>query len=195
MKPVFSWSYISVIEVAGVAAFGILAVVQGQEKKRNVMTEAVQTRNESEIEQRNIRDSRYSAISSTQVEGGKVTYQIAIDEGGSEEATEVFRIILVSKIMEVWQPVPFVLGETREVLVEFTLFSPPVPKGSGERRIASILKNSRIIESSGNDYFDREATRTIARLTKLPPLPDYVKDELMVVTCLFSYRGEVTQER
>lgn len=144
----------------------------------------------SEIERRDMRGSRYSESSSRRVAGGKVTNQISVEEGGGGGTPEMFRTILVSRVWEAWRPSPLGLGEVREALVEFTLYSPPVPKGSKQNRPASEVRDIKIIESSGDYEFDLEARRTLERLTNLPPLPDYIKDAEKVVACLFSYRGE-----
>jgi outer membrane biosynthesis protein TonB len=151
----------------------------------------------SEIERRELRSSRYSAADSANVSGGRVTQQVAIDGGGGGGGTpETFRNVLVSLIWEKWRPKPLPLGEVKEALVEFTLYSPPVPQGArNKNRPVSVIREIRIVESSGDYDFDMEAQNALRRLTTVPPLPEYIKEDELVVSCLFSYRGESNKKR
>jgi len=134
----------------------------------------------------------YSASSS--VAGKNISRHVAVegaqgDAGGG--APDLFRNRLVALIGETWSPPRLRPGQVMEAIVEFTIFSPPIDPGAvNQSRDISRVESVELAKSSGNERFDASAIETIKRLRNLPPLPDYIKESRLRVSCRFYFIGE-----
>lgn len=137
------------------------------------------------------RDDVYS--SSRDVAGGKVSQHMAMEGDSGGGVPDTIRKTLMALIWQQWEPPNLAVGQVKESVIEFTLFSPPLPEDAiNKNRPRSRLTGIKLVKGSGDRQFDSACLEAIKRMgtLPLPPLPQYYKQSRLVVSCRFYYIGE-----
>jgi len=134
------------------------------------------------------RDDVFS--SSREVGGGRVSRHVAVDGDAGGGSPDLYRYALVTRIGEMWDPLPLRLGEVKTAVVEFTIVSPPLPPEAVNQVRTASVTGIRIAASSGDARFDGLALEAVRRVRTWPPLPQYYTAARLVVSCTFYLIGE-----
>lgn len=123
-------------------------------------------------------------------EGTNARYIASDGDPGGGGGPDLYRSVLVGLIGGNWVP-PYVRrGEVRDATVEFTVYSPPLPRNAVNQVRTARITNVRIIKSSGDLDYDSLAMEAVRSVRQWPPLPDSYRKETLVVQCRFYMIGE-----
>lgn len=127
--------------------------------------------------------------------GAEASHHVAVDgmagDASGGGAPDLFRNRLVALIGASWNAPRLPPGQVMEAVVEFTIYSPPVDEDAvNQNRSRARVESVVLVSSSGDERFDASALETIRRLRNLPPLPGYIKEERLRVSCRFYFIGE-----
>lgn len=137
-------------------------------------------------------EARRDVFRATDASSGASTarYIASDSDPGGGGGPDLYRSVLVGLIGGIWEP-PFVRrGEVRDATVEFTVYSPPLPRNAVNQVRTARVTNVRIIKSSGDLDYDSMAMQAVRSVRQWPPLPDSYRKETLVVQCRFYMIGE-----
>lgn len=121
---------------------------------------------------------------------GTQRYVASEGDYGAFGGPDLYRSVLVARIGQLWDPPYIFSGDVRDATVEFTIHSPPLPRGAVNQVRKSTVSDIRIAVSSGDFEYDAKALEAVRRVINWPPLPDSYRRETLTVSCRFYLIGD-----